>query len=296
MQQYESFDPNPRVVKPRPPRGSCDGQLHVFGPIDHYPVRSGAAYVMPTATLDMALRMHRALGIDRGLIVQPTSYGTDYRALLDALEAAGANYRGCVVLNESVSDADLRDLHDRGIRAARFNFLNALNLVPSSASIRNTMARIRELGWVVKIQPPADGLVEIAAHFENIDDVPIVIDHMGRTDLDPDHPKPNLKKLFELLDKDNFWLMLSNAYRLSKRATSWDDVIPVTRALVDVAPDRIIWASDWPHPLSTKPVPNDADILEFLYRCIPDEEQQRKILVENPERLFGFTPLREQPE
>lgn len=290
MQQYEAFDPNPRVVNPRPPRGSCDSQLHVFGPIDRYPVRSGAAYVTPTATLDMALRMHSALGIDRGLLVQPTSYGTDYRALLDALVAAGPNYKGCVVLNESVSDANLLDLHDHGIRIARLNFLNALNLVPSSASIRNTMARVRDLGWVVKIQPPAEGVAEIASHFESINDMPIVIDHMGRTDLDPDQPKPNLKKIFELLDRGNFWLMLSNGYRLSKTAMPWDDVIPVTRALVEAAPDRIIWASDWPHPLSTKPVPNDADILELLYRCVPDEEQQRKILVENPERLFGFTP------
>lgn len=289
MKKYESFDPDPRWVKPRPPRGACDCQLHVFGPTDRYPMRSGAAYVMPTATLDMALRMHHALGIERGLLVQPTSYGTDYRALLDALATAGPNYKGCVVINESVSDAELRDLHDRGIRVARFNFLNALNLVPSGTSIRNTMARVRELGWVVKLQPPAGGMAEIASHFESIDDIPIVIDHMGRTDLDPARPMPNLKKIFELLDRGNFWLMLSNGYRLSKSDSCWDDVIPVTRALVEAAPDRVIWASDWPHPLSTKPVPNDADILEFLFTCVPDERQQRKILVENPERLFGFT-------
>jgi predicted TIM-barrel fold metal-dependent hydrolase len=289
VKQYESFDHNPRIVKPRPPQGACDCQLHVFGSIDRYPIRSDAAYVMPTATLEMALRMHRALGIDRGLIVQPTSYGTDFRALLDALAVAGPNYKGCVVLNDSVSDATLRDLHDRGIRVARFNFLNALNLVPSAASIRNTIARVRELGWVVKIQPPADGVAEIAAEFEDIDDIPIVIDHMGRTDLDPAQPKANLRKILDLLNRGNFWIMLSNGYRLSKSDSSWDDVIPVVRAFVAAAPDRVIWASDWPHPLSTKPVPNDADILEFLYRCVPDEEQQRKILVDNPVRLLGFT-------
>ncbi len=147
--------------------------------------------------------------------------------------------------------------------------------------------RIRELGWYAKIQPEKDGIVSSVAKYENLD-VPVLIDHMARPDPVRGKEDPNLQKMLELLSKGNFWVMLSLGEKTSKKGPPWDDVIPIARAYIEAAPDRCVWASDWPHPVSVVQPPNDADLLELLYRYAPDEAELRKILVTNPAKLFGF--------
>ena len=97
-------------------------------------------------------------------------------------------------------------------------------------------------------------------------------------------------KVVELLKRGNFWVMLSLTEKISRAGPPWDDVVPIARAYIEAAPDRVIWGSDWPHPVSTKQPPNEADLLEFLARCAPAEDERRRILVDNPARLFGFGP------
>jgi predicted TIM-barrel fold metal-dependent hydrolase len=242
---------------------------------------------MPSATIEAALKMHSTLGIGRGLIVQSTAYGTDHAVLLNALAAAGPNYRGCAIINDTVSDQELEALRKAGVVGARFNFLKSLNMLPSRESFRRTIARAAELGWVVKMQPSSEGVAEYSPWFDDIG-IPVIVDHLGRVEFDRVNHGPNMKTLLNLLERGNFWVMLSNGHKWSKQCSPWDDVVPVVRTIAEKAPDRMIWATDWPHPVSTSPVPNDADVLELFYRCFPEPELRRKILVDNPTKLFGF--------
>jgi predicted TIM-barrel fold metal-dependent hydrolase len=288
MPAYLPFDPNPRVPSVTLPPFACDSQFHVFGPPEKYPVRAGAAYEMPTATVERALHMHRTLGLQRGIIVQPTTYGADHQATLDGIAAAGPNYRGCAnaAVFDSADDATLAKLHAGGIRGARFS-RQSLGIALTPDAFARAIARIRELGWFIKVQPETNGFAEQAAQYEKLG-LPVIIDHMGRPNPAAGSDDPSLKKTLELLSQGNFWVMLSLAEKISKAGKPWDDVVLLMRAYIEAAPDRVIWASDWPHPVSTSQPPNEADLIELLYRATNSDEERRKILVDNPARLFGF--------
>ena len=288
MPVYLPFDPKPRAPRTPPPAKSCDSQFHVLGPEDRYPPRPGAAYVMPSATWRAAKRMHDTLGIQRGIVVQPTTYGADHAATLDGLAALGPNYKGCanaVVLNER-DDAYIARLHDAGVRGARFT-RQGLGLGFSPKEFERTVARVSELGWYVKIQPEPEGVAAQAAMFESLKG-PVLIDHMGRPDPSRGAEDPTLQKMVALLKRGNFWTMLSLSEKLSKSGFPWDDVVPMARALIEAAPERVVWATDWPHPVSTKQPPNEGDLMELLYRIAPEADLLQKILVDNPAALFGF--------
>lgn len=289
MPTYLPFDPHPRRPSKAPPPKTVDSQFHVLGPIEKYPERPGAAYRMPSATWEAALRMHRALGIERGIIVQTTTYGADHSVVLDGLKAMGPNYRGCAnaLVFAEKSDSYLATLHDAGVRGARFSFRQELGAVLSDADFARAIACIRELGWYVKIQPEKDGIVSSVAKYENLD-VPVLIDHMARPEPSRGKDDPNLCKMLELLKKGNFWVMLSLGEKTSQMGPPFDDVIPIARAYIEAAADRCVWASDWPHPVSVKQPPNDADLLELMYRYAPDRAELEKILVHNPAKLFSF--------
>ena len=288
MPDYFAFDPNPRAPRKAPPAKSCDSQFHVLGPPEKYPVRPGAAYEMPTATWAAALKMHKALGIERGIIVQPTTYGADHQVTLDGLAALGPGYKACanaIVLNER-DDEYIEKLHAAGVRGARFS-RQSLGIALSPQELARSLARVKELGWYAKVQPEANGIAENIAPFEQLD-IPVLLDHMGRPDPGRGANDPNLSKVVELLQRGNFWVMLSLGEKISRTGFPWDDVIPVARTLIETAPDRVVWASDWPHPVSTRQPPNEGQLLELLYRFAPDDATLAKILVHNPARLFGF--------
>jgi predicted TIM-barrel fold metal-dependent hydrolase len=288
MPDYLPFHPHPTAPSRLPPARSCDSQFHVFGPPAQYPVRPGAAYEMPSATIEVALRLHRTLGIERGVIVQATTYGADHQVVLDGLAAAGPGYRGCAnaaVLLER-DDAYLARLHDAGVRGARFT-RQGLGIVMDQAAFDRAVARIRELGWYAKFQPEPDGIMAQVAQFEALD-IPVLVDHMGRVDPARGTADPSLRKLVELLKRGNFWVMLSLTEKLSRQGYPWDDVVPVARACIEAAPDRVVWGSDWPHPVSVKQPPDEGRLLDQLYRYAGDEATLRKILVDNPANLFGY--------
>ncbi|GAB2903505.1 amidohydrolase family protein [Paralcaligenes ginsengisoli] len=288
MPEYLPFNPHPKTPSPLPPPHSCDSQFHVFGPREKYPIRPGAAYEMPTATIEVALRLHKTLGIERGVIVQATTYGADHQIVLDGLATAGPNYRGCAnaaVLLER-DDAYLDTLHRAGVRGARFS-RQGLGITMSAADFDRAIGRVRELGWYAKFQPEPGGIMDQVSLFESLD-IPVIIDHMGRADPSKGAQDASLRKLVELLGRGNFWVMLSLSEKLSRQGFPWDDVVPVARACIGAAPDRVIWGSDWPHPVSVKQPPNEGDLLELLYRYAPDAAVLKKILVDNPAALFGF--------
>ena len=292
MPDYLPFDPNPRAPNPLPPPGSCDSQFHVFGSRERYPVRPGAAYEMPSATWQTAQRLHATLGIERGVIVQATTYGADHAVVLDAL--AGLNgdgprrYVACAnaaVLVER-DDAYLQILHDAGVRGARFT-RGGLGISFTPAEQTRALARVRELGWYVKLQPEPNGMAEQLDAFAGLD-VPVLLDHMGRADPSRGDADPSLRRILELFERGNFWVMLSLSEKISRAGRPWDDVVPLAQRLIAAAPERCVWGSDWPHPVSVKQPPNEGDLLELLYRFAPEPDTRRQILVDNPARLFGF--------
>lgn len=285
--KYYLYDPDTRQPSAKAPRDSCDSQIHIFDQVKNYPVASTAAYHIPSATFTAATKMHKILGITRGVIVQSTAYGYDHSLLMDVLDSAGDNYRGCGIVGDQISDLQLNEMNARKINGARFNLMKMLNMFPSEAAMRNTVARVANMGWYIKIQPGPEGLLDYE-DFLNTLNCRVIIDHFGRVPLNYSRSDSNLDLIERLIDKGNFWLMLSNGHKISNQDRPWKDIIKVGQRFVKQAPERMLWGSDWPHPISTKPVPNDADLFELLYSYVDNYENLKAILVENPREVFNL--------
>ena len=288
---YYPFDPNIRKPAIVLPPQSCDCQFHVFGSVDKHPLKPGIDYGVPAATFAEAKRVHKVLGIERGFIVQSAAYGLDHGAMLEALIEAGPAYKGSsigMVLAQKNNDAYIAKLKDAGVCAGRFNFLPQLNMVPTPEQFKTIFARLRELQWFIKVQPPMTGILDSIHMFEHIEDIQIVIDHLGRFSVEEGLESPTMKKMVELLKRGNFWVMLSNGYKVSKTGEPWADVVPFVRKLIEANPDRVIWSSDWPHMLSKTPPPNDGPLVDLLVSYTKNEMELKKILVDNPAKLIGF--------
>lgn len=286
MPEFPPFEQHTRTPDPLPPPKSCDAQIHVFAAASAYPPSPKRIYDPPRGSFDDARRMHAALGLERGVIAQATIYGTDHRLLLDTL-AGQKNYKGVAIIDDTVDDDELARLHGAGIRGARFNFAGFLEIVPSDATFKRSIARIQGLGWYAKIHASGAELVEHAALFRPLT-LPVIIDHLGHIDVAKGLDQPAVRFILELLERENFWIMLGNGDRYSLTGPPWDDTIPFAQAFVAAAPDRTLWCTDWPHVRYRRTMPNDADLLELLYRYVPDPAVRRKVLADNPARMFGF--------
>jgi 2-pyrone-4,6-dicarboxylate lactonase len=231
--------------------------------------------------------MHQVLGVQRGVIVQASGYGTDHEVLIRALAVAGANYRGVAIINDATTDAELERLNDVGVRAARFSFASFLKIAPTPDEFLRGVARVREMGWHIKVFTVGDDLLEHAAVFDKLD-LPIVFDHMGFPESERGLQQPAFQCLLDLARNGDRWVTISNGDRRSVKGYPWDDIIPFAHALIEAAPDRLLWCTDWPHLTYEKAMPNDAALLDFIFRCSPKETVRRKILVDNPAMLYGF--------
>lgn len=288
MTEFAKFRADTRSPNEMPPPKSCDCQAHVCGSLERYPARPGASYVpLADANAEAAERMHRTLGLGRGVFVQATVYGTDNRVLVDALEHR-PNYRGVIIMDDSITDRELRQMHEAGVRGARFNFWKQLNIVPSQATFERSIARISDYGWHARIHAVGTEWLELKELLSKVK-ITMVIDHMGHPDLRGGIDQPMMRLLRDFLKRENWWVMISNADRFSASEEIWNNVIPFARSLIEAAPERAIWATDWPHVMYRGRMPNDAELLEFLFRAAPGAELRRKILVDNPARLHGFT-------
>jgi predicted TIM-barrel fold metal-dependent hydrolase len=288
MTSFQRFRSDNRKPAFDIPPLSSDCQVHVYGDLARYPIRPNSAYTpYPDATIDAALDMHRTLGISRGVVVQATVHGTDHRILFDALKTAGAAYRGVAIVNDSVSNEDLTRLHAAGVRGARFNFWRQLNIAPSADEFRRSIRRISEFGWLAKIHNAGEAWLEIEDLLLEAK-LPVVIDHLGHVDLSKGVDQPVFRMFWRLIERGNFWIMASNSDRYSVQERGWDDARAFLSAVIERAPDRTIWCTDWPHVQYRKPMPTDTELIELLCQATPDLEQRRKVLSENPTRLFGF--------
>jgi 2-pyrone-4,6-dicarboxylate lactonase len=288
MSSFQRFRSDNRKPGYEIPPFSCDCQVHVFGDLARYPIRPDSAYTpYPDATIDAALKMHRTLGISRGVVVQATVHGTDHRILLDALETAGPAYRGVAIVNDSVTDQELARLHAAGVRGARFNFWKQLNIAPSADDFRRSIQRIGEYGWVAKIHNAGEAWLEMEPLLREVK-LPVIIDHLGHVDLSKGADQPVFQMFWRLIDRGNFWLLASNSDRYSSQESKWDDALAFVRSVVERGPDRTIWCTDWPHVQYRKPMPTDTELTELLCQATPSLDLRAKVLSENPAALFGF--------
>ena len=280
-------DPNTRKPEFRPPPLACDAHCHIFGPAAKFPYDPKASYHPPDAPFEALQVLHKKLNIERAVIVHASCHGSDMRVTLDGIKRSGGKYRGTAIIDPSYTDKQLEDMHAGGIRGVRFNFVQHLGGRPDMGFFQRTIERIKPMGWHLILHLDAQDLVEFKELFRRIP-VPMVIDHMGRVKAADGLEQEPFRTLIAALRNENTWVKVCGAERVSSKGPPFDDAIPFARALIETAPDRILWGTDWPHPNVGKHMPNDGDLVDLFPRMAPEAELQYKILVENPARLYGF--------
>ena len=265
------------------PPGSCDCHMHVYD--DRYAIDPRWTVPPPKAPAAAYKQVQRELGLERVIVVQPNAYGFDNRCTVDAIADLGPQARGIAIIASNIVDADLLRLHTAGVRGARCHVLP--NPFVTWDDIPKIARRVAELGWHVQVQSDGRDLPQREALLRELP-TEIVIDHNGKF-LEPVPPEhPGFQTLLRLLDTGRVWVKLSAPYETSKTgAPRYEDVSALARALVMHNPERCVWASNWPHP-GQKVVPSNADLLDLLLNWAPDEGTRKRILVDNPARLYGF--------
>jgi predicted TIM-barrel fold metal-dependent hydrolase len=266
---------------------ATDTHCHVFGPAATFPYAPGRAYTPADAPKEQLAALHKALGIERAVIVQTSCHGTDNRAMLDALAASGGRHRGIAIVDESFNENDYAALHHGGIRGVRFNFVKHLGGRPDLHVVHHVLQRIRPFNWHLVVHVDAADIVELAGLLRGLP-VPFVIDHMGRVRAAAGLRQEPFRALLDLAQLDTCWVKVCGAERISAAGPPFHDAIPFARALIQAAPDRVLWGTDWPHPNVGRYVPDERDLVALLPAMAPDAAVRRKLLVDNPDRLFDF--------
>jgi len=273
-----------------PPR-SCDCHAHVCGPEEKYPLLPDRIYTPAPVTVDDYRDLLAALGVERGVLVQPSFYGADNSALLEALAAAPSMFRGVAVVSDSVSDQELERLHAAGVRGLRFNIVDLSSgkgQLPIDR-IRRLADRIKPFGWHVEMLMHVNEFPDLDREFDGFP-VDVVFGHLGYVPTERGTGDAGFQALLRLLGSGRAWVKLTAPYRISPQAMPHPDVVPFAHALLEAAPERLVWGSDWPHVKAqwSIPMPNDGDIVDLLSDWVPSEAARHRILVENPVRLYGF--------
>ena len=287
MKSCQPPDPDTRRPRFRLPMLACDAHCHVFGPADRFPYAPERSYTPPDAPKERLAALHRLLGIERAVIVQASCHGSDNRATLDAIAQSGGRYRGIAIIDDAITDQDYAALHAGGMRGVRFNFVRHLGGRPDMRLFQRTLTRIAPMGWHLVLHLDAADIVELMPLLRRLA-LPFVIDHMGRVKAEAGLEQAPFRALLELMRLDTCWVKVCGAERVSSQGPPFTDAVPFARALVEAAPDRVLWGTDWPHPNIARHMPNDGDLVDLVPLIAPDAATQRKLLVANPARLYDF--------
>jgi 2-pyrone-4,6-dicarboxylate lactonase len=276
------------------PPGSVDAHCHVFGPGNEFPFAPERKYTPCDASKQQLYALRDHLGFSRNVVVQATCHGADNRAMVDAVQSSNGRARGVATARRNFTDQQLRELHDAGVRGVRFNFVKRLVDFTPKDELNEIAGRIHKLGWHVVIYFEAQDLPELWDFFTGLPTT-VVVDHMGR----PDVTKPVDGPEFELFvkfmrDNGNVWSKVSCPERLSVAGppalngerNAYRDVQPFAQRIVETFPDRVLWGTDWPHPNLKNHMPDDGLLVDFIPHVARTAELQRKLLVDNPMRLY----------
>ena len=278
--------PKPKVPNFQVPAGAVHAHCHVFGPsieFPYSPIRKYTPHDAPAAKL-FSLRDH--LGFQRNVLVQASCHATDNSAMVDCLRRSNGFARGVAIVDPSISNDELFELDAAGVRGVRFNFLKRLvDPTPKSEYLKTAM-RVAEMGWHVVVYFEAEELDELEPFLKEIPSI-VVIDHMGRPDISLGVKHPQFSRFVKLMeDNANFWVKVSCPERLTVAGPPYDDVTPFARTLVEQFSERVLWGTDWPHPNMKTHIPDDGLLVDRIPFIAPTLELQRKLLVDNPMRLY----------
>jgi 2-pyrone-4,6-dicarboxylate lactonase len=281
------FHPNPSKPEFKLPAGAVDAHCHVFGPGALFPYAPERKYTPCDASKDQLFALRDMLGFDKNVIVQATCHGTDNRALVDALAHSNGKARGVASVNRNVTDEELEAMHAAGVRGTRFNFVRRLVDFTPREVLFEIANRIAPLGWHVVVYFEAKDLPELWDFFTTLPTT-VVVDHMGRPDVSQPVDGPEFELFMKLMrEHPNVWSKVTCPERLSNTAPhDFSDVVPFARRVVETFPDRVLWGTDWPHPNLKKYMPDDGKLVDFIPRIATTPELQRKLLVDNPTRLY----------
>jgi D-galactarolactone isomerase len=270
--------PRPYLVTPA---GATDTHMHIYEP--GYPMAASAIIPPQDGPLADYKQLQARLGLQRVVVVQPSTYGLDNRCTLEAVAKVGADARAVIVANDQTTDQELEAFHKQGARGVRFFMMKG---GPVGWEMLDGLAgRACDLGWHVQLQLDGRTLPDYMAQLDSIAGL-LVIDHVGRFVEPVSTGHPGFKALLRLVDR-GAWVKLSAPYESSKMDAPWSDIGALAKQLIERAPDRMVWATNWPHPMQS-PRPDDAPLLDMLLDWVCDEATRTKILVDNPARLYGF--------
>ena len=273
--------------KLKAPSGACDTHAHIIGPFDGFPLSEERGYTPPVSDLAAFEAFQKTLGIDRAVIVHPSCYGTMMDITVDAVTRMGDRARGIAVVEPTITDAELDRLNEAGFRGLRFT-----TLLKGGADVGGITAmaeRIKRLGWHIQMFIDAENqLLDLLPALKALP-VDLVLDHMGHFQPTAGVDHPAFQAMLDLVKDGRCWVKLSGAYRASHAAPGWDDMTDYATALIETRPDRMVWATDWPHVmLWDKPMPEGADLLDWALSWKIDDTTMKQILVDNPAELYGF--------
>ena len=289
---YLPFHANPSKPKFVVPVGAVDAHCHVFGPAEEFPYHPKRKYTPCDAPKAKLFKLRDHLGFARNIIVQASCHGTDNSALLDALENAGELARGVAVVDPNISDEALKLMHYIGVRAVRFNFVKRLvDSTPRSVFL-DIADRVKKLGWHIVVYFEAPDLEDLIPFLNELN-CTIVVDHMGRPDVNKGVDHADFQRFISLMeDNEKIWTKVTCPERLTSQLPkngqlpNYSDVIPFAKLLVERFPDRVLWGTDWPHPNMKSHVPDDGQLVDVIPQIATSKILQQKLLIDNPLSLY----------
>ncbi|TMH44387.1 MAG: 2-pyrone-4,6-dicarboxylate hydrolase [Betaproteobacteria bacterium] len=281
--------------KLKAPEGACDCHMHIYDPA-RFAMPPSPRVAPSNATVSHYRLLQKRIGMTRVVVVQPRNYAIDNRVTVDAIAQLGPNARGVAVLHPTVTDAELKALHAAGVRGIRFTLGDPATAVVKVDMIEPLAKRVADLGWHVQFNVEGAQIVELADLLRRLP-TQLVFDHLGNPPLPAGIEHPSHAIVRGLVDRGRAWVKLSGAYSNSKIGPpSYPEATRTAQAFVKAAPERLVWGSDWPHPtMPNDNKPNDALLFDLLAEWAPDEATRNRILVRNPEALYGFTPSARTP-
>ncbi len=285
--------PNPTTPRFALPPGTVDAHCHVFGPGTEFPFAPERKYTPGDAGKEQLFALRDHLGISRNVIVQATCHGADNTAMIDAVQASKGRARGIATVRPDITDAELRRLDDAGVRGVRFNFLKRLVSSAPRDELASIAKKIAHLGWHVVIYFEGAELEDLEGFFTSLP-TPLVVDHIGRPDVTKPVNGPEFSRFLRFVHNNDAWVKVSCPERLSLTGPpalhgeqhAYTDAVPFGRQVIAEFPDRVLWGTDWPHPNLTDHMPDDGLLVDYIPHVAATPEQQRKLLVTNPMRLY----------
>jgi 2-pyrone-4,6-dicarboxylate lactonase len=284
--KFASYCLEPTKPRFRLPPGAVDAHCHVFGPAAKFPFAPERKYTPYDAGKEDLFRLRDFLGFSRNVIVQASCHGTDNTATIDALRSSDNRARGIAVVKPTISDAELQEMDEAGMRGVRFNFLPRLVDATDPEAHLGLARRVAKLGWHVVVYFEAPSLEKMKPFLAALPTV-IVLDHMSLPDASKGADHPDFLAYIRLLeDNPSIWVKVTGPERVSKLGPPYDDFVPLAKTLVERFPERVLWGTDWPHPNMTTHMPDDGVLVDMIPRIAPNPAQQRALLVDNPTRLY----------